>query len=56
MDCPLCDGYRLQQESSSVLITSDSHKEYINIGQLANYSVDDALRFLSHLTVKESEK
>ncbi len=56
MDCQLCNGHRLQQESLSVRIGSSKTWEYINIGQLAHYSVTDALEFLNNLIVKKTEE
>jgi len=48
--CPLCLWYRLKQESLSVKING------LNIGELADLSVDKALKFLSTLKLTETQK
>ena len=50
MDCPICDWYRLKLESLAVIIN------WINIGELANLSVDKALDFLSTLKLTKSQE
>lgn len=43
MQCPSCDGHRLNQESLSVYLWG------LNIGELANYSVDKSLEFFRNI-------
>jgi excinuclease ABC subunit A len=50
MDCPICDWHRLKLESLAVTVN------WINIGELANLSVDKALDFLSRLKLTKSQE
>ncbi|MCD5380845.1 excinuclease ABC subunit UvrA [Candidatus Gracilibacteria bacterium] len=54
MDCPGCNGYRLHKESLSVKLPQ-GNKE-INIGQLADFSVTEALEFLNGMSFSETEQ
>jgi excinuclease ABC subunit A len=50
MDCHVCDGHRLNQESLAVKLNG------LNIGELANLSVDKAIDFLKNLHLSESQQ
>jgi len=49
VECPVCQGYRLQKESLSVEIQGK------NIGQLSNLSVIESLEFFRGLELSTSE-
>ncbi|MDD5212936.1 MAG: excinuclease ABC subunit UvrA [Candidatus Gracilibacteria bacterium] len=50
MDCPVCNGYRLKQESLSVYIGD------LNVGELSSMNVEKSLVFLQNLTLNEGDK
>ncbi len=50
IDCPICDWYRLNQESLSIYIN------WLNIWELSNLSVKKALDFLNNLNLSKSEE
>ncbi len=50
MDCPQCDWHRLKLESLAVNING------LNIGELADLSVDKAINFLSTLKLSKSQE
>lgn len=50
MDCHVCDGHRLNQESLAVKLNG------LNIWELANLSVDKAIDFLKNLKLSESQQ
>jgi len=50
MDCHLCDGHRLNQESLAVKL------EWKNIWELANLSVDKAIDFLNNLDISDTQQ
>ncbi|MCD5385263.1 excinuclease ABC subunit UvrA [Candidatus Gracilibacteria bacterium] len=50
MDCHVCDGHRLNLESLSVYLNG------LNIGELANLTVFEAIEFLSKLKLTKSQE
>ena len=50
LTCPECNGFRLNKESLSVYLN------WLNIGQLSNLSVKDALIFFRNLKLTDSQK
>ncbi len=50
LTCPECNGFRLNKESLSVYLN------WLNIGQLSNLSVKDALNFFKNLKLTDSQK
>ncbi len=50
MDCHLCDGHRLNQESLAVKLGGK------NIWELANLSVDKAIDFLKNLEISQTQQ
>lgn len=50
MDCHLCDGHRLNQESLAVKLGGK------NIWELANLSVDKAIDFLKNLDISQTQQ
>ncbi len=48
--CPVCDGHRLKKESLAVYINDK------NIGELADLSVDKAIKFLSTMSMTKSQE
>ncbi len=54
MDCPQCNGHRLHQESLSVRLPYK--KKEINIWELANLSVTEAIDFFKILKLSDLEK
>ncbi|ATU05546.1 excinuclease ABC subunit A [Candidatus Gracilibacteria bacterium HOT-871] len=50
MDCPVCNGYRLNQESLSVYING------LNIGQLSDLSVSNSIKFFKEIKLTKSEE
>ncbi|MDQ7009461.1 MAG: excinuclease ABC subunit UvrA [Candidatus Gracilibacteria bacterium] len=54
IDCPQCDGHRLNLESLSVRLPFN--KEFINIGQLSNLSVTEAINFFKNFSLSAVEE
>jgi len=50
MDCHICDGHRLNLESLSVYLN------WLNIWELANYTVLEAISFLSNIKLNKSQE
>jgi excinuclease ABC subunit A len=50
MNCPICDGHRLKRESLAIEVS------WLNIGQVADLTVDKALTFLSNLKMTKSQE
>ena len=54
MDCPLCNGHRLNTESLSVKLPM--WKKFINIGEMADFSVTEALGFLDNMVFNKTQQ
>lgn len=50
INCPACDGYRLNKESLSVYFKK------INIGQLSHHSVKNSIEFFKHIQLSNNEE
>lgn len=50
IDCPVCNGYRLNQESLSVYIN------WLNIWQLSDLSVSNSIKFFKEIKLTKSEE
>ncbi|MDD2871370.1 MAG: excinuclease ABC subunit UvrA [Candidatus Gracilibacteria bacterium] len=50
MDCHLCDGHRLNQESLSVYLNN------LNIGELSNLAITESLDFIKSIKLTESQE
>ena len=48
-DCPTCKGYRLKEETMAVKIDS------LHIGQVSRFSIEEANKFFSELTLSEKD-
>lgn len=48
-DCPTCKGYRLKEETLAVKVNS------LHIGQLTEFSIEEANKFFNELTLSEKD-